>query len=309
MPFRVFKTLLGKHRLGDSNEIADLDEMIRHGAERFAQWLAEQTGRNAPIAPKSAEILDEAIEKARRAENATGEISHQLASDCASFIGEVIRTRHGGEWEEDGLLGLVLRGPGGMPGAAAVPLAIAEKKWELGAQLNVARFFETLPDRFEKERRYSGYHAAPGPPPREIAGQLLQGDDAGAAASRAAGEFQAFWKQRFGIALPLSLQGVRESERFLRSHFFLFALHEETLVQMGLFLGEAGRGLFQGQWDFSELAGSHDPARAALVWPELPYYPVGRVYKLLIERPESASLDEYLRLIPSAREELRKRGG
>ncbi|MCB2153846.1 hypothetical protein KQI84_03090 [bacterium] len=301
MPFRLIKTLLGGRRLADPEKVADLDQLIRHGADRFAEWAADQTGQEVALAPRAVEVVEKAIEIARRSSD---DIPNQLVSDCAAFIGEAIRARHGGEWEEDPLLGLVLRRPEKIDGVAAVPLAIAEKKWELGEQLSIARFFETLPQRIEKERSFEAYRSGPARTTERIAEELLS-ETPITTATQTARDFRAFWKERFRIVLPNSLQGVREAERFLRSQFFLFGLHEETLVQMGFFVGEVGRGLFEGEWKFDELQATNDPTRAALVWPELPYYPVGKIYKLITEHPEGESLDEYLRLIPSARHALK----
>lgn len=305
MPLRALKTLLGKRRLADPADTADVDQLIRHGAERFAAWATRLLGQEVAIDPDAIANAEIAIEQARDSTSGTDEIPHHLASDCAAFLGEAIRTRHGGEWEEDTLLGLVLRQPGNVSGASLVPLAIVEKKWQLGGGLKISRFVETLPERLQAEREHQGTLPSPGRTPQDIARSLLAQGPPDHTATQAAGEFQKFWRERFGQPLPLSLQGVRETERFLRSHFFLFALRHETLVQMGLFVGEVGRGLFQGQWNLDEVRRDLDPTRAALAWPELSYYPVGRIYRLLTEQPEGETLDEYLRLIPSARAELR----
>src|SRR5690606_24158744 len=197
----------------------------------------------------------------------------------------------------------------GMPGLRLVPLAMAEKTWELRENLSLAQFIENLPARLDQERRWLTYQVGNRPSSEEIARDLAE-TSAGrelAKAQEYVRNFGDWWKTRFGFPLPLTLQGVRELERFIRSQFFLFSLHEETLAQFGFFIGEVGRGLFEGEWNFDELREGGHPSRVALAWPELSYYPIGRIYKMFTERQESDALDEYLRLIPSARHELRTR--
>lgn len=278
------------------------DEIAR-AAQRFAQWASRAAGQ--PIAPRIEDIAaaEERFAHAARQPGASG-TPEAMLSDFAAYLGECGRAAHGGAWREDPLLGLVLVEVAGLPVVRLVPLAMAQKKAELGTELSLARFFETLPERLKRERP----HAAPPEPPEDLAAQLAGGKwgTEQAAADAMARQFLAFWKTRHGLPLPMTLQGVREAERFLRAQFFLCTLPERTIAAMGFFVGEVGRGLFDGRWDFAELRAGGDVSRAALAWPELAYYPVGKVFKLLIEQPEGESLDEYLRLIPSARKTMRE---
>jgi len=276
-------------------------ERIAEDAERFSASVKARTGKSPDGTPGTTGLIDEALEAERKGAKPTEE---QLSA-CASYLGEIVRKKHGGRWVDDDLLGLVLQDMNTVPYVSFVPLAMAQKKWELGEGLKIARFFETLDERLDQENQYLMYLQSPTDTMEKIAVDLMAAEKPNDSARAAAERFRKFWQDRFKQPIPLTLQGAREAERFLRSHFFLFALHQETLVRMGFFLGEIARGLHEGEWDYTEVRDTHDPARAALRWPELPYYPVGRVMKLVTEQPETETFDEYIRLVPSARKELR----
>lgn len=284
---------------------AGLDALVRAEAAAFASWLDARKAAGAD----AIERVDSAME-AEKAARTDAEPPAELLSQCAAFVGERLRESHGGAWQEDARFGLVLAAPGGIGHAMAFPLAMAEKKWELGAKLKLAQFFANLPAGFERERTRSGYAANARALSREEVAARVTATPAGREtwfAQASAEAFRTFWRARFGADVALSLQGVREAERLLRSQFLLLTLREETLVQMGFFAGEVARGLYQGEWDFAEARAGSDPARCALRWPELPLYPVGRTLRVLTERPEKEALDDFIRTVPSARSELRKR--
>ncbi|MBX3729671.1 MAG: hypothetical protein KF858_10845 [Candidatus Sumerlaeia bacterium] len=275
-----------------------LEDEIAAGAGRFGAWVGRGRANACPVAADSLPAAERAVEALLAAR--PGEpLPEEAASDAAAFLGEVVRVTHGGHWGDDPLFGLALLDVGGLPGARLLPLALVEKKRQLGTRLSWTRFFETLPARLDGERTRP--MADPGP----MLPRLLAAESPVGAVQREAAAFGRAWQDRFGSPLVLSLQGVRELERFLRSQFFLCGLPPDAFVQAGLFVGEVGRGLFGGEWDFAEARETGEPARIALRWPELPYYPVGRVLRLLTDQPEGEALDEYLRLIPAARKELR----
>lgn len=290
-------------RPATSEEPPALEEELRLSSERFTGWLQQRAPEKAPLEPLA--LIDPALEALRAATPRDAPPPQDALSDAAAFLGESFRAQHGGVWNEHPLFGLVVSQD---KNAALhfLPLQAVEKKWELGAGLSLARFFENLGERIDAERNAAERGARR---TLEAIGADLAATQDGreqAVAGERARRFTKTWKARFEADLPFSLQGVREAERFLRSQFFLFGIGEESLVDAGFFVGEVGRGLFGGKWDFAEVRESADAARAALVWPELPYYPVGRVLRLMTEQPEGESLDEYLRLVPSARQELRK---
>lgn len=274
----------------EAPEPAAEGEAFAEAAGRFERWMAGAD-------------IDAAMERAARP---GADLPEALASDAASWLGERLRAAHGGQWAEDPLFGLVVSAPGGIGHLRAAPLAMVERKWRLGPGLSLARFLETLPDRLAAESD------APPPPdreaPAETAGRLagLSGLDATAAAAALANDFRKDWLRRHKAPVALSLQGVREADAFLRSQAFLCALDEAALARMGFFVGEVARGLFQGEWRFDACRGADGLARAALAWPELPYYPVGKVFKALLSAEDGTPFDEYIRLVPSARRELAK---
>ncbi|MDK2970606.1 MAG: hypothetical protein PWP23_361 [Candidatus Sumerlaeota bacterium] len=302
MPLQRLKALFARQRSPQPEE--GLDAEVRDGAARFAAWAAGVTKQPCPVAWEGLAAGEQALEALRREAPADG-LGEQAASDAAAFFGEATREQLGGTWREDALLGVVLAGVGGVEAARLIPMALVEKKWELGGGLSLALFFTSIEERLVRERAFRARWQLPGQSAAQLITQTPPGREL-VAARELTERFNAWWKARFGMPPALSLQGVRELERFLRSQFFLIMLEEDRLAEAGVFLGEVGRGLFQGEWDFAEARGPEGTARVALRWPELPYYPVGRVLRLVTERPEGEALDEYLRLIPSARTEIRK---
>lgn len=292
-----------------SRKPTGLEEEIAESAALFAEWLRKSGASDTRPGPGAVHQVESALERFRQETPLEESRREQILSDAAAFLGESIREAHGGAWKEDPVFGVVLQSPGGIPNALARPLAMAGKKWELGNELSLARFFETLPGRLEQERRFAGLSQGRTDGLDELARQLAdchEPRETLAQARELASRFQETWKARFGVPPSLTLQGVRETERFLRSQFFLFTAGVESLLLAGFFVGEVARGLFQGEWTFEEVRANGDPWRAALRWPELCYYPAGRVMKLVVEQPEAEAFDEYIRLVPSARSELRK---
>jgi hypothetical protein len=111
---------------------------------------------------------------------------------------------------------------------------------------------------------------------------------------------------QLGSDVPLTLMGLRSAERWLRGHFLVRTAPLDDFHRLGFLLGEVMRGLYGGRWDFADARRTGDWAHAALVFPELPFLPVGRILKLLVEQPEGNGLDDYVRLVPAARSEMRR---
>lgn len=264
-----------------------LADEVPAGADRFAR-AAKSRGFS----------LDAAVEDAGRAPDDQRE---RLLSDAASHIGEHVRAIAGGEWIEDEAWGVTLGGIGGIASGRFFPLPTIEKKIALGARFSLDAFLATLPARLEAERA-KAHPCGEAPQDAEWIGK--SGADALDFVAAQEQAFRAFWRQRFGGELPLSLLGMRELDGFLRSHYLLSFIEDTRLVQAGFAIGEVGRGLFGGEWDFRAATSIE---KVALRFPELDYYPVGRIMKMMTERPEGSPLDEYLRVIPSARAELRKK--
>ena len=118
-------------------------------------------------------------------------------------------------------------------------------------------------------------------------------------------DLQSDFQKAFDRELAFSLEGVKELERYLRSHFFFCDCTEMFLYRAGFFVGEIARQLFQGHWRFDPDA-ELETSRFVLQYPELSYYPIGRVFKFMATQPLDEHLDEYIRLIPSARKEMAK---
>ncbi|MDX2175057.1 MAG: hypothetical protein SF028_01160 [Candidatus Sumerlaeia bacterium] len=261
---------------------------VEGASQRYAEWLSR--ARNRTIAPGMA-ALDDAEESITEL-LALPEPPAQGLSDAAAFLGESLRAECGGAWREDARWGLVLGAVGGVRCFRFRPLEAVEKKRELGPAFALAGTLRLLPERVEKERALGEpFPGAPAPPPGPAE-----------AAAAWATWFGDGWRARFGQPLAPNLRGVRELDRYLRTQYLLMTAPDSAFAGAGFFLGEVARGLFGGEW---RPWPAEEPWKAALAWPELPYYPAGRVFKMLSELPEAEPLDEYVRLVPSARKELR----
>ena len=283
-----------------SAQASGLSGMIHEASARFAGWVEISTRSSVDSTRHSLIAADDALERAAKDQE---ELPEALAADAASFVGEVARHEWSGQWREDDRFGLVLRGLGQVPGAKLMPLALVEKRWNSPGRFSLAGFFHALPGRLEAEKKFAEVESASLDSLMDRVRER-SGKEANEAANRIAAEFRGHWKQLHGVDIPLSLTGVRELDGFLRSHYYINCVTDGTLASAGFFIGEVGRGLFQGEWNFE---GLEQIERAALRYPELDYYPVGRIFKMMTERPEGETLDEYIRLIPSARKELRPR--
>lgn len=254
-------------------------------ARAFADWLA----RFDPSGAASLEALDRIVAQ-RKPMLPAKTIPLPLLSAAASWLGETVRSRHGGTWKRLGEpfeevlsfeTGVFLR-----------PLEVVLKAWELAPEFRVAEFVAALPKRLEAEETFPAWAPLVIPSPSPDAPRT------------GAEEFRRAWNDRFKRPLPLSLNGVRELDRMLRSNFLLCSMNDDALVGAGLFVGEVARGLFGGEWRFDEVPPWH---RVALEWPELRLRPIGRIFKMFTELPEGEPLDEFVRVVPAARKELRSR--
>lgn len=275
-----------------------LPEELERSAARFHGW-AERLFGDAGAGGGRLALIDRAL-GARP--GGREELSEAIASDAAAALGECWRARFGGHWEEDDLHGVVLRGCAGHEGARLIPLGAILRKWDRPDGYSLEELTDSLGRRFEEEKKLPPWPGGDLPAMIEPL-RGLHGEEAAAAALALAEEFRAHWGERLGASLPFSLVGVRALDGFLRTHYTACFLGGADLARAGFFLGEVGRGLFQGQWDFR---GATRVEAAPLRYPELDYFPVGRIFKMMTEQPGAEPLDEYLRLIPSARAELRK---
>ncbi len=216
----------------------------------------------------------------------------------AIWLGDCVRERYGGTWQDDPIFGVVVGDFAQVPGLRFRPHDAMQKKWELRSGFSLATFESRLSHRTMAEDG----HAVPDLPSPQAIAEMCAADPAGAAA-RCARALSLDWKGRFGAELPLSLRGVRELDRWLRTHYLVCGVTEAEMLCAGLFVGEVARGLFGGEW-----SPDPDPVRTALRFPELDYKPVGRIFKMMTELPEREPLEDYVRVIPSARRELRGGG-
>lgn len=277
-----------------------LRDEVQRGATRFREWVeAAHPDNRGNILP----AIDHALETYPRPED--GELPTALLSDAASAYGEILREKFGGEWIEDDLTGVVLSGSGGIPRCRLLPLSAIERKAAAPDTFSLEKLTDSLAGRLEAEKKSPPW---PGGTAKEVFAPLAgkSGNEAQGAAQSMAQEFRDHWAKRHGAPLPLSLMGVRQLDQMIRTHYFACFLTGGDLLHAGVYLGEVGRGLFEGEWDFTNI---QDPHLAPLRYPELDYYPIGRLFKMLTTHPEGEPLDEYLRLIPSARKELRDGGG
>lgn len=273
-----------------------LQEEVAAGAERFRALLVAE-GLSTDAAGADA-LLE------RRRPDHPDRVPEELLSDAAGFLGEEVRrTPAGGIWHEHPRLGIVLGGLAGVPWGKLLPLPVVERKWRRGAAFRLQDFLASLDRRLVAEKAKAATEDPAGFEEAAVRGSLaaLPPDEAVAAQVRLLADF---WRARYRTELPLSLVGVRELDGFLRSHSFVNFLPDAVPLRAGLYVGEVGRALFGGTW----VTDAAEPERCALRHPELDFYPVGRVLRMLTEFPDGDPLDEYLRLIPSARAELRKQG-
>lgn len=280
-----------------------LAAVSRQAAGRFSRWASQQVGRAVPEdGPAGLEAADEALNALISTQAEPGGAA---AADAAAFLGEAARVRWPeAQWQDHPLYGPIVTGIGGLDHGKLLPEALVVAKWREKEKFRLPGFFASLEKRCAEEGRLFPMKA---PTPGEILEVVCgtAGTGAQQAALQQAEAFRARWKERHrGMELPLSLIGVRQLDAFLRSHYAANFLPDGALVQAGFYVGEVARGLFEGQWDL-EAPSTID--RAALCWPELAYYPVGRVYKMMTSWPEGDPLDEYVRLVPAARKELRGR--
>lgn len=265
---------------------------------RTEEWLADRGVARGGDLPAR---LDEAFAWPRAVKSALPldpEVLH-----AAAALGEYVRRVFGGRWvaaEETFYAEPHVAEFGGLSAGKFFPLPLLEAAW-LARQGNfLESFCGALPARLSAERERLERAGSLEAPWKDHGG--AEGPVALSVASESAQAFRLWMDQSTGAGkIPLSLVGVREIDRFLRSHYCVNCLEEDALVGAGFFLGETARGLFGGTWSLKE---TPPWDRAALVWPELPYYPVGRVFKMLTQRPLGDPLDEYIRIIPSARKAL-----
>ena len=278
----------------------DLAGAAAEAAARFDAWLATRTTQ-----PPSIDSADVALNEFLAAAKPGEGLHEVLGNDLAAWLGERLRQAHGGTWQDHSFYGSVIAAPANIAHGRVIPAAIVERKFAGAAKYSLPTFFATLQPRFAAEQKRATAPVAATPSVEELTQRLrgLSADEARAAAIEKANLWRAWWKARTRADLPLTLLGVREMDGFLRSHYVVNFLDEVDLIRAGFFLGEVCRGLFEGAWDLRDLPTMD---RAALHYPELDYYPIGRIFKMMSERPDGAPLDEYVRLIPSARKELRK---
>lgn len=279
-----------------------LEGNISTAADRFSNWVQKQTGEKpVPGEPDTYGCIDTALEMLIEK---SVELNEAAAGDAAAFVGEAARSGHGGRWAEHEIYGLVLLELGGLADGKLIAAGLVEKKWAIKEKLSLATFLGTLGKRIEAEKTKQGSDVHAG----ELITDLLRdksGDAANVAVQQLAQEFRLYWKQRYRVDLPFSLTGVRELDGFLRSHYFANFLPDRMVYGAGFYVGEVTRGLFEGKWVFDGIGQDAGIEKAALHFPELDYYPVGRILKMMTECPEGEALDEYIRLVPSARKELR----
>ncbi len=268
-----------------------LEREIGDTARRFTNTL-----KNSHPDARDPVVAVETFIESRRGNDASTPPA-DLASDMAAYLGEHARSLFGGQWGNDPLFGLCLLAPGGVRHAALGPYQIVRKKWQLGHGLSLATLFENIPTRLES---HSHRPTIALPAPADVR------EDANDFAKSTASRALAVMGRDLGAEIPQTLVGLRTAERWLRGHFLLRAAHVDEFHALGFLLGEVMRGLYGGEWNFDKAHRSGDWADAALTYPELPFMPVGRILKLLIEQPEGNGLDEYARLVPAARNDMRR---
>ncbi len=278
----------------DDSEIS-LKKQIHLSAERFSIWLKENS-IDEENAIHCVEVAFNLI-KSQKGE----EFPESLGVDAAAFMGTEFQKRFpGGDWIHHDFYGVALAKPGGVETGVFAPMPLVESYWKFGNP-KLTLYFDEVAKRLEIEK------AAFNPliiRENEILKALKDARENKSENETAVilcQRFQEFWLDRHSMELPVSLQGCRILDRFLRENYFLNFHRQETYILAGFYLGEIIRGLFQGEWKLD----ASDIIRSRIEWPELSYYPVGRIFKMLSEFPIGEPLDEYVRLVPSARKEIR----
>lgn len=281
----------------------ELETEIARAAQQFAFWAKElDCSLNETFADiREIEGLLEGLPQ-RFNEQALRE---QTINGVASYLGVLVQKHFGGRWREHEVLGISLCTLKGIDGLCFSPRHLVEKKWALRKNLSIERILASIPKHVagvEQDRQNYPFNSAG----LESFLQKLQEEKTPLAVrcSLIAQELSTHWGERFGKPLPRSLVGVRELDLFLKGQFFVFSCDHHFLFRMGVFLGEVARGLYGGEWGIEK---EEAVTALKLRYQELALSPVGKIYKTLSKQTEGETLEEYLLLVPSAREELRKR--
>jgi hypothetical protein len=267
-----------------------LDEELASASQR-AEKLLRGTGLDPTDPPRA---IDAFIE--RRSKDPQAAASADLLSDLAALLGGHVRSTVGGQWGDDPLFGLSILQPRTLPHAVIGPLQAIRKKWQLGEGLKLANLVANLPSHLNAQAR------RPESPPLVIP---QSGMDESAFAASCAKQACTFIARDLGVDIPMTLVGLRHAERWLRGQFLVRTVPLADLHRLGFLLGEVMRGLYGGKWSFDQARQTADLADTALIQPELPFYPLGRVMKMMLEQPEGNGLDEYVRLVPAARKGMK----
>jgi hypothetical protein len=271
-----------------------LDVEIRAAAHRCVARLRDNQLDPTQVIASVESFIERAIAEG------TSAPPPELLSDLAALLGEHVRPTAGGVWAEDPLYGLSLVGVGSIPHAVLGPYQIVRKKWQLGPRLSLQSLFANLPRHLLQVPREE---RTPLPPPETLS---VEDDAEVSFAKEQALQARTRIAAQIGNDVPLTLVGLRSAERWLRSHFLVRTAPLDDFHRLGFLLGEVMRGLYGGRWDFADARRTGDWAHAALVFPELPFLPLGRILKMLLEQPEGNGLDEYVRLVPAARTDMRR---
>jgi len=286
----MFKNLLRKL---NPTKTPSMEEEIAQASRK-----CERTLRDAGFDPREpVQAVEQFIESKRGSEGSSP--GAELASDLAAFLGEHARFLVGGKWDEDPLFGLSVVQPGGLAHGVLGPYQIVRKKWQLGDGLSLRNFFKNLQGHLEVNA-----HRTSTPLANAENAEVADEEFAAATAEQA----RATLSRDLGTEVPATLVGLRSAERWLREHFLVRTAPIDDFDRVGFLVGEVMRGLYGGEWSLGKARQSGHWADAALVYPELPFFPVGRVLKLLAEQPEGNGLDDYARLVPAARRDLRRDG-
>jgi len=273
---------------------------LKLAAEDFRFWT-EQEKISLHLEFKDVVEIENHINSLRN----WGEFSDRWISNASAYLGELVIEKFDGEWIDDHLFGYVVENIGDSNNLSFSPSHLIQFFLTSKGKVSLSRILGSLPERIKQSKKIEEKILASWGALDHFFFARLWNEKKALTPSILCKQLQDDFEKAFDRKLVLSLEGVKELERYLRSQFFFCELTEDFLYRAGFFVGEVARQLFQGTWKFDQDT-ELETSRFVLQYPEISYYPVGRVFKFLVTQPMDEHLDEYIRLIPSARKEMAK---
>lgn len=126
------------------NVTFEVDEHLTKVAEAYTLDVIDMVGPSLDLSPQSINVVEATLETYAQTlteANPTEEQVMQIAKGFGSYLGEVIRKHHGGQWGQITLDGKTAPGLKCVDGAFIWPWARVFNRLTKGASENVAHYF------------------------------------------------------------------------------------------------------------------------------------------------------------------------